>query len=69
MRTHIEIDDQLLAQVMRLGQFPTKKAAIHAALEAFVRTLKYQQLRALRGKLHWQGDLDQMRSSRTSEVD
>ena len=53
MRSHIKIDDQLLAQVMQLGQVPTKKAAIHAALEAFVKTLKHQQLRALRGKLHW----------------
>jgi Arc/MetJ family transcription regulator len=69
MRTRVEIDDQLLAQVMQLGQFPTKKAAIHAALEEFVKTLKCQQLRASRGKLDWQGDLDQMRASRTNGVD
>lgn len=68
MRTHVESDDQLLAQVLQLGQFPTKKAAIHAALEEFVKTLKRQQWLALRGKLNWQGDLDQMRASRANEV-
>jgi len=68
MRTHVERDDQLLAQALQLGQFPTKKAAIHAALEELVKTLKRQQLLALRGKINWQGDLDQMRASRTNEV-
>jgi Arc/MetJ family transcription regulator len=68
MRTHVEPGDQLLAQVLQLGQFPTKKAAIHAALAEFVKTLKRQQLLALRGKINWQGDLEQMRASRTHEV-
>lgn len=68
MRSRVEPDDQLLAQVLQLGQFPTKKAAIHAALEEFVKTLKRQQLLALRGKMNWQGDLEQMRVSRANEV-
>ncbi len=68
MRMHVESGDQLLAQVLQLGQFPTKKAAIHAALEEFVKILKRQQLLALRGKINWKGDLDQMRASRTNEV-
>lgn len=68
MRTHVESDDQLLAQVLQLGQFSSKRAATHAALEAFVKTLKRQQLLALRGKINWQGDLEQMRASRTHEV-
>lgn len=69
MSTHVESDDQLLAQVLQLGQFPTKKAAVHAALEEFVKTLKRQQLLALRGKMNWQGDLDQMRAARNNKVD
>jgi len=68
MRTHVETGDQLLAQVLQLGKFPTKKAAIHAALAEFVKTLKRQQLLALRGKLNWQGDLERMRASRAKEV-
>lgn len=68
MRTHVEPNDQLIAQVLQLGHFPTKKAAIHAALAEFVKTLKRQQLLALRGKVNWQGDLDQLRSTRSNEV-
>ena len=68
MRTHIELNDQLIAQVLQLGRFPTKKAAIHAALAEFVKTIQRQQLLALRGKVIWQGELDQLRSTRSNGV-
>lgn len=67
MRTHVDLDEALLDQVVQLGQFPTKKAAIQAALADFVKTLKRRQLLALRGRLPWQGDLDQLRSTRTTD--
>jgi Arc/MetJ family transcription regulator len=65
MRTHIELDDQLIKQALQLGHFPTKKAAIHAALIELVNALKRRQLLALRGKINWQGDLTQLRANRT----
>jgi len=67
MRTHVELDDQLLSQVIQLGQFPTKKAAINAALLEFARTLKRRELLALRGKINWQGNLDELRLSRVGD--
>jgi Arc/MetJ family transcription regulator len=39
MRTHIDLDENLLAQVVQLGEFRSKKAAIQAALLEFVKTL------------------------------
>lgn len=68
MRTHIELDEQLISQVILLGHYPSKKAAIHAALIELVNTLKRQQLLSLRGKINWQGNLDQLRSNRTGET-
>lgn len=68
MRTHVELDDTLLEQVIRLGGFPTKKAAINAALAELSRALKRRQLLELRGKIRWQGDLDQLRAPRISEA-
>lgn len=68
MRTHVELDDTLLEQVIRLGGFPTKKAAINAALAELSRALKRRQLLELRGKIRWQGDLDQLRAPRVSEA-
>ena len=67
MRTHVELDENLLEQVVQLGHFTTKKAAIHAALAEFVKTLKRQQLLALRGQIQWQGDLDRLRDQRNIE--
>jgi len=67
MRTHVDLDETLLDQVVQLGHFPTKKAAIQAALTEFVKTLKRQQLLALRGQVAWQGDLDQLREARNTD--
>ena len=68
MRTHVDLDETLLQQVVQLGQFPTKRAAIQAALAEFVKTLKRRQLLALRGQLSWQGDLDQLRAARQDDA-
>ena len=67
MRTHIDLDEGLIRQVMSLGHFPTKKAAIHTALAEYTKQLKRQQLLALRGKVAWIGDLDELRANRQSE--
>lgn len=69
MRTHIDLDENLVAQVVAMGHFPTKKAAIHAALMELAKTLKRRQLLALRGKVGWDGDLDQLRAMRNTETD
>ncbi len=69
MRTHIDLDEDLVAQVVTMGQFTTKKAAIHTALIEFAKTLKRRQLLALRGKVAWEGDLDQLRATRNAETD
>jgi Arc/MetJ family transcription regulator len=66
MRTHIELDGDVLDQVMDLGQFASKKAAVNAALAELSRALMRRQLLALRGKVAWQGDLDMLRSSRAN---
>jgi Arc/MetJ family transcription regulator len=68
MRTHVDLDAQLLDQVVELGRFPTKKAAIHAALNEYARFLKRQQLLALRGKVTWQGNLETLRQTRLEKV-
>jgi Arc/MetJ family transcription regulator len=61
MRTNIDIDDKLIAKVMKQGGFATKKEAVNAALEALARQLEQYKGRELFGKLAWDGDLDAMR--------
>lgn len=64
MRTHIELDDKLIAEVQRLGGFRTKKAAVNAALAEHLRQLKRKELLALEGKVEWVGNLDELRAQR-----
>ena len=66
MRTHIELDGDVIDQVMDLGQFSSKKAAVNAALVELAQSLKRKQLLALRGKVAWHGSLDALRSPRQS---
>lgn len=49
-RTNIVLDDELVAQAMTLARVTTKKAAVEAALRAYVRKPDYSGLLALRGK-------------------
>src|SRR5207237_3624256 len=64
MKTHIELDDKLLAEVFELGGFATKKAAVNTALAEYVKLLKRRELLEMHGKIRWEGDLDEMRMDR-----
>jgi len=61
MRTNIVIDDHLMQAAMTAGNFKTKKDAVEEGLRLLARRKVYQDLRALRGKLHWslEGDWTQ----------
>lgn len=61
MRTNVVIDDQLMAQAIRAGTFRTKKSAIEAGLRLLIQIKGQQDIRALRGKVQWKGDLAEMR--------
>ena len=69
MRTHIELDDAMLDQVLNLGRFASKKAAVNAALTEYAKMLKRKQLLQLRGQVHWEGDLDELRATRVPPQD
>ncbi len=68
MRTHIELDRDVIDQVMDLGQFISKKAAVNTALVELAQSLKRKQLLALRGKVAWQGNLDELRRPRLNDA-
>ncbi len=67
MRTNIEIDDKLMQQAMRASKTRTKKAAVEAALQLMVRLRAQESMRDLRGKIQWEGDLEESRLSRFPE--
>jgi len=61
MRTNIVIDDELLEGAMRATGAKTKREAVELGLAALVRLKEQEEVRGLRGKLRWTGDLDEMR--------
>ena len=64
MRTNIDIDENLIQEAMKLTGISTKKAAVEAALKQMVSLKKQERLKDLRGKLKWEGNLDEMRVGR-----
>ena len=62
MRTNIEIDDSLMAAALKVTGLGTKKEAVEMGLKALIKLNKQGSIRSLRGKLKWNGDLDEMRS-------
>jgi Arc/MetJ family transcription regulator len=61
VRTNIEIDDKLMKDTLRVTGLKTKREAVEFGLRTVLRLRQQAQLRQLRGKLDWQGDLDAMR--------
>lgn len=64
MRTNIVIDDKLMAEALRLTGIKTKREAVELGLRTLLRLRRQAQIKGLRGKLDWQGDLDAMRRDR-----
>lgn len=67
MRTNIEIDDDLMDEALRRSGAPTKRAAVEEGLRLLIQTRRQAGIRRLRGKVRWEGDLDEMRSGRPSK--
>lgn len=61
VRTNVILDEELINKALNLGGYKTKKAAIEAGLRLVVQINSQKRLRALRGKVTWEGDLDAMR--------
>jgi len=64
MRTNIEMDDQLVKQAMRSTGAPTKKAVVEEGLKLLVQTHSQTSIRKLKGKVKWEGNLEDSRRSR-----
>ena len=65
MRTNIVLDDALVNRARELTGIRTKREVINTALRTLVRLQEQSSARALRGKLHWEGDLTEMRRGRS----
>ncbi len=62
MRTNVVIDDDLMDEALKVSRLKTKKDAVEEGLKLLVQRKKQENIKNLRGKLHWKGDLEDMRT-------
>ena len=64
MRTNIVIDDKLMTDALKASGYSTKKEAVEQGLKLLLLRSQQQDIRKLRGRVKWEGDLDEMRGGK-----
>ena len=64
MRTNILIDDELMAKALEASGARTKREVVELGLKTLIRLHEQAEIRKFRGKLRWEGDLEEMRRTR-----
>ena len=64
MRTNIVLDDKLIERAQKLTGIKTKREVVHEALRLLILLNEQGEVRILRGKLPWDGNLGNQRLSR-----
>ena len=67
MRTNIVLDEDLIERAQKLTGIKTKREVVQEALRTLILLREQAEIRQLRGKLKWQGSLDEQRQSRIVE--
>lgn len=65
MRTNIVIEKDLIEEAKNLTDLPTMKAVVDEALRTLIRLKKQEKVLALRGKIRWEGNLEELRRGRS----
>lgn len=65
MRTNIEIDDAVLQEAQALTGTRTKRETVDLALRELVSRHRRIGVLDLRGRVHWDGDLNESRRGRS----
>jgi len=61
MRTNIVIDSELMEEALKVSGLQTKREVVTLGLETLIKLKRQEDIKALRGKLKWQGNLEEMR--------
>jgi len=61
-RTNIELDSELAAKAMKITHKKTYKEVVNYSLQQVIEVEKRKNLLNLKGKVKWEGDIDDMRS-------
>ena len=61
MRTNIVIDDKLMSDTLRATGLKTKREVVELGLKTLLRLKQQSEIKKLRGRITWEGDLDALR--------
>jgi Arc/MetJ family transcription regulator len=64
MQTPVDVDRELLQAAKSATGLETERAVVEAGLRLLVQLNAQEKFRELRGKVHWDGDLEESRRSR-----
>ena len=65
-RTNVVLDDTLVDKCMKLTGIKTRKALIDFALRELLCRERQLDILKLKGKVHWEGSLDEWRQGRSA---
>jgi Arc/MetJ family transcription regulator len=66
METAVTIDTEILNKAMQAAVGQTQRQLVEDALQLFALQNKQSEARKYRGKLQWEGNLDELRTSKWS---
>ncbi len=64
MRTNIVINDRLMEEALKVSGLSSKRAVVEEGLRLLVSLKKQETIKLYKGKLKWEGDLDQSRKDK-----
>ncbi len=63
-RTNVVLDEELVGTAKALTGIRTTRQVVDHALRELVRHRRQRRLLKLKGRIHWEGDLNEMRRAR-----
>ena len=66
-RTNVVLDERLVDEAKKASGRKTTRAVLDHALRELVRRNRLSDFRRLRGRIHWEGDLEELRTARVFE--
>jgi len=69
MRTNIVIEEKLIKKGLEYTGLKTKKEVVNFALRELIQRKERKEILRFKGKLRWEGDLEEMRRSRFNDND
>ena len=62
MKTRVKVDKALITDALQLSGLTATEEVIELALKLLIQIKRQEAIKAFRGKLLWDGDLDAMRT-------